>query len=484
MVDCNARWLTFNVVDRKFYHYLTGKIHIVEQSLHDRYGPVVRTSPNCLTFCSQEAFDSIYGFNHGFEKGDFYAFARNPGKGTSNVFSARGYAEHRDRRRKVVGAALTSAHVRTYSPVVVKHVQLFLATIASATTAARDGVIDIAEPVHALTFNMMVELIYGPWVTSPPSAGPWTETTAGKGILPVMSTISKFSWGASHIPLLGRLMSSNLMIKLTRKPTSDNAGNFTGLSALFVKAQELVLKAPPLVRDVEQPSIAKSMLSIEKGDSRHMEPQRVLSECTNLLFAGPGSTAAAVTGVLAQLGTTEGQKWQELIRNELKQNTDSSGGGGGGGSEYSSSKVLDAVVKESMRYSAPFPSAFPRDVMPGAETSIPGIKGPLPIGTLVGVNLWAISRDPAVWGDDAREWKPQRWLDAPNDAAKKTLEEKFVVFGKGARGCIGKEVAFMIIIQAVSAILQTWRIERVGEVRQNAWLEMQNEYCGLRMMKL
>ena len=481
MINRIARQLTFTVIDRKFYHYLTGKIHIVEQSLHDQYGPVVRTSPNCLTFCSQEAFDSIYGFNHGFEKGDFYAFARNPGNGTSNVFSARGYAEHRDRRRKVVGAALTSAHVRTYSPVVVKHVQLFLAKIASATTAARDGVIDIAEPVHALTFNLMVELIYGPRVTDPPSAGPWTETTAGKGILPVMSTISKFSWGASHIPLLGRLMSSNLMIKLTRKPTSDSAGNFTGLSALIAKAQRLVIQDPPLVRDVEQPSIAKSMLSIEKGDSRYMEPQRVLSESINLLFAGPGSIAAAVTGVLAQLGTAEGQKWQEMIRNELQQNTDSSSSSGG---EHSSSNVLDAVVKESMRYSAPFPSAFPRDVMPGAETSIPGIKGPLPIGTLVGVNLWAISRDPAVWGADAREWKPQRWLDASNDAAKKTLEEKFVVFGKGARGCIGKEVAFMIVTQAVSAILQTWRIESVGEVRQKAWLEMQNEYCGLRMVKL
>lgn len=330
--------------------------------------------------------------------------------------------------------------------------------------------IDIAEPVHALTFNTMVELVYGPSIT--PSAQPWTETIAGKGILPLMRTISKFSWGASHIPLFGRLMSSNLMSKLTRKPTSDSAGNSTGLSALLGKAQEVVVEKPDLVLNMEQPSVAKSMLSIEQGDSRHMEPRRVMSECTNLLFAGPGSTAAAITGVLAQLGTAEGQKWQEMIRNELKQNAESS------------SKVLDAVVKESMRYSAPFPTAFPRDVMPGAENSIPGIKGPLPIGTLVGVSLWGISRDPAVWGDDAREWKPQRWLDAPNEAARKALEEKLAVFGKGARGCSGKEVALMIVMEAVAALLQTWRIERVGEVRQNAWLEMQNEYCGVKMMKL
>lgn len=348
---------------------------------------------------------------------------------------------------------------------------MFLANIVSATTEAKDGVINVAQPVHALTFNTLAELIYGPSLV--PSDQSWTETTAGKGILPALRAISKFSWGASHIPLLGRLMTTDLMKKLTRKPTFDSAGNLTGLPALAVKAQELLVENPDLVLGVEQPSIAKSMLSIEKGDSRHMEQQEVFSECFNLLFAGPGSTAAAVTGVLEQLGTDEGQKWQEMIRNELKQDKGSG-----------ESRVLDAVVKESMRYSAPFPTAFPRDVMQGAENSIPGIKEPLPIGTLVGVNPWITSRDPVVWGDDARQWKPQRWLDAPNDGAKKALDDKFVVFSKGSRGCIGKEIALVIVKQAVVGVLETWRVEGVGEVRQGAWLEMQIEYCGLRMTKL
>ena len=372
-----------------------------------------------------------------------------------------------------MGASLTSAHVRTYGPVIVKHVQLFLADIVSANREAHDGVINVAGPVHAFTFNTVVELIYGPSLA--PSAQPWTQTIPGKGILPAMRAISKFSWGVSYIPLLSRLMSSGPMIKLTRKPTFDSAGNFTGFAALAAKAQELLIEKPDLVLGMEQPSIAKSMLSIEIGDSRHMDQRRALSECTNLVFAGPGSTAAALTGVLEQLGTDEGQKWQEMIRAELK---DMEGSG-------AESRVLNAVVKESMRYNAPFPTAFPRDVTPGAENSIPGIKKPLPIGTLVGVNPWVISHDSAVWGHDARQWNPQRWLDVPpSDAAEKALDEKLLVFGKGSRGCIGKEIAFLIVTQAVTGLLRTWKIERVGEVRQAAWLEMQTEHCGLRMMKL
>lgn len=430
----------------------------------------MRLGPDFLSFSSQEAFDAIYGFNHGFEKGDFYAFARDSATGASNVFSARTHAEHRDRRKKVVGTALNSAHFRAYSPVIDKHVQLFLANIVSATTEAKDGVINVAELVNALTVNTIVEIIYGPSLT--PSAPSWTETTAGRNILPVLRAISKFGWGASHMPLLGRLMSTDTIGKLIRKPTFDSAGNLTGFSALAAKALELLLEKPDLVVDVEQPSMAKSMMSPEKGDSKHTAPREVFNESLNLLFAGSGSTGVAVTGVLQQLGTAEGQKWQEMIRDELKQEKGSG-----------ESKVLEAVVKESMRYSAPFPVAFPRDVMSGAENSIPGIKAPLPIGTLVGVNLWNFCRDPAVWGDDARQWKPQRWLDVSSDGAK-ALDEKFVIFGKGPRGCIGKEMAIMIITHAVAGVLEGWRVEGVGEVRQGAWLEMQTAYCGLRMTKL
>jgi len=81
--------------------YLSGNLHAAEQNLHQQYGPVVRTGPGSLSFSTPEAFESIYGFNHSFEKGDFYTFARDPATGASNIFSARTYAEHRDRRRKV-----------------------------------------------------------------------------------------------------------------------------------------------------------------------------------------------------------------------------------------------------------------------------------------------------------------------------------------------------------------------------------------------
>jgi benzoate 4-monooxygenase len=460
-----------NRTSRKFYHYLKGNLHVVEQNLHQQYGPIVRTGPETLSFSTPEAFESIYGFNHAFEKGDFYSFARDKATGASNIFSARTHAEHRDRRRKVVGAALTTSHIRSYSPIIARHVQHFLSKLSAASADAKDNVVNIAEPVHALTFNTLVELIYGPSLS--PASQPWTETASGEGILTAFRAISKFGWGASYIPFLAWLMSTAPMIKLTRKPTFSATGIPTSVGALASRAKLLLLSDPDLVTGVSQPSIAKSMLGIEKGDSRHMPPQEIYNECFNLLFAGPGSTAAAVTGVLERLGSEEGGVWQERIRRDLQTVKDPS-----------ESKVLDAVVRESLRYSAPFPTAFPREVQPGAENAIPGIQTPMPIGTIVGANSWIVSHDKSTWGSDAGCWNPERWLDVEGDAEKKALEDKFVVFSKGPRGCIGKDIALLIVTQAVAGVVSKWRIERVGEMKAGAWLEMQVGWRGLKLTKI
>jgi benzoate 4-monooxygenase len=457
--------------NRKFYHYLTGSLNVVEQQLHQRYGPVVRTGPESLSFSHPEAFESIYGFNHGFEKGDFYAFARDPNTGASNIFSARTHAEHRNCRRKVAGAALTTSHIRSYSPIIARHVQHFLTKLSAASADAKDNALNVAEPIHALTFNTLVELIYGPSLS--PANQPWTETASGEGILPAFRAISKFGWGASYIPLLAWLMSTGPMIKMTRKPTFNAAGIPTGIGALAARAKLLLLEEPDLVTGVDQPSVAKSMLVMEKGDSRHMEPKEVYRECFNLLFAGPGSTAAAVTGVLERLGSEEGMLWQERIRSDLNHANDAS-----------ESRVLDAVVRESMRYSAPFPTAFPREVQPGAEKAIAGVETPLPIGTIVGANSWIVSHDKSLWGSDAGQWKPERWLDVKGIAEKKSLEDRFVVFSKGPRGCIGKDIAMLVVTQAVAGIVSNWQIERVGEMKGGGWLEMQVQWCGLKLTKI
>ncbi|CAG8957266.1 hypothetical protein HYFRA_00010688 [Hymenoscyphus fraxineus] len=455
----------------KFYHYMKGNLHVVEQNLHHQYGPILRTGPNTLSFSDPAAFESIYGFNHGFEKGEFYAFARDATTGASNTFSARTHAEHRELRRQVVGAALTSSHVHSYRPIVVKHVQHFISKLCAEipTSGKGNGVVDIAKPIHALTFNTLAETIYGPALSSEP----WSETPRGAGILEAFRALSKFSWGCSYIPFLSWLMSTGPMIRMTRKPTFSAAGLPTGIAALVSRTQFLLLDEPNMVLMANQPSIAKNMLTLEKGVSRYNDSDAVWRECFNLLFAGPGSTAAAVTGVLERLGTEEGKEWQQKIRDELGQVN-----------HHSDSKVLSAVIRESLRFSAPFPTAFPREVHLGAEKAIPGLNKPLPLGTLVSANSWIVSHDERTWGRDAGSWKPERWLHTEDNAGKRSMDDNLLVFSKGPRGCIGKEIAMTIVTEAVAGVVAKWRIEKVGQMKSGGWLEMQIGWCGMHFTSI
>lgn len=165
---------------------------------------------------------------------------------------------------------------------------------------------------------------------------------------------------------------------------------------------------------------------------------------TDLVFAGLSSTAAALTTVLYDLGTHP--EAQRRLFDELKApHPDDS----------AESSFLGCIMKETFRLSPSFPSIFPRYVSSGAETAIPNLPTPLPVGTMVGCNLYVLGRSKEVWGDDADEWKPERWMADPEDADGKTEKQmlrEYAAFGRGSRACKGKDIAWMILSEAVTGV--------------------------------
>ncbi|KAG5796274.1 hypothetical protein H9Q69_004700 [Fusarium xylarioides] len=61
----------------------------------------------------------------------------------------------------------------------------------------------------------------------------------------------------------------------------------------------------------------------------------------------------------------------------------------------------------------------------------------IPSGTIVGMSAYSMHRDENVWGQDAYEFKPERWLDG----ADKNLDQFLCPFSKGQRSCIGQNLA-------------------------------------------
>lgn len=116
----------------------------------------------------------------------------------------------------------------------------------------------------------------------------------------------------------------------------------------------------------------------------------------NLMIAGPGSTAAALAALVFQLGSEEGQLWQENLRSLIVDDGDGSEDPGIMCSE------LNALIKETLRLHSPFPTAYPRVITPGAEEGIiPHTTTALPVGTMVSANTYVLDRSEEIWGSDA-----------------------------------------------------------------------------------
>ena len=65
-----------------------------------------------------------------------------------------------------------------------------------------------------------------------------------------------------------------------------------------------------------------------------------------------------------------------------------------------------------------------------------------PGGVLVGCSAWVIHRNKTVFGQDANEFRPERWLES--EECSKFMKRYMMQFGMGTRTCLGKNIALLV----------------------------------------
>ncbi|KAK8969152.1 Cytochrome P450 71A1 [Platanthera guangdongensis] len=107
---------------------------------------------------------------------------------------------------------------------------------------------------------------------------------------------------------------------------------------------------------------------------------------------------------------------------------------------------LKMVIKESLRLHPPGPLPPPRECM--KDTKVAGYH--IPAKTRVYVSVWSIGRDPKYWGDDAEDFRPERFEN--NEVNFKGAHMEFIPFGAGRRICPAISLA-MASVELVYASL-------------------------------
>ena len=132
-----------------------------------------------------------------------------------------------------------------------------------------------------------------------------------------------------------------------------------------------------------------------------------------------------------------------------------------------------ACIKETLRYHPATAQILPRFV-PKGGVQICGKF--LPEGTVVGCNAWTVHRDKALYGEDADIFRPERWLEAIPEHARK-MEALLFTFGGGKRACVGKNIAMLEITKFVPELFRRIEFELVDPSRYkvaSTWLAVQD----------
>lgn len=104
---------------------------------------------------------------------------------------------------------------------------------------------------------------------------------------------------------------------------------------------------------------------------------------------------------------------------------------------------LKACINEGMRLHPSVGLTMPR-VVPSGGATISGFH--FSGGYRVGINGAVVHYDKEVFGTDAEEFNPDRWIEG--DAVR--MEKTILQFGAGPRTCLGKNVSTWVrLVQAV-----------------------------------
>ncbi|KAJ7640087.1 fatty acid hydroxylase [Mycena polygramma] len=141
--------------------------------------------------------------------------------------------------------------------------------------------------------------------------------------------------------------------------------------------------------------------------------------------------------------------------------------------DFANLPYLIAVMRETLRLG---PTAPIRETSPLEDTTIGGGKYSVKRDAPILILIWELHRDPAIWGDDAEEFRPERMLEGQFEALPPNAWQPF---GFGARACIGRAFAWQEVCLVMTSVIQKFDLSLVDpsytlEIKQTLTVKPNN----------
>ncbi|KAL8557641.1 hypothetical protein ACS0TY_004920 [Phlomoides rotata] len=178
-----------------------------------------------------------------------------------------------------------------------------------------------------------------------------------------------------------------------------------------------------------------------------MSIEDVIEECKLFYVAGSETTASLLVWTMVLLSTHP--EWQTRAREEVVNVL--------GNLEpcfeaLNHLNIVKMILHEVLRL---YPSIPLTDRATSETVKLGNLT--IPAGVHLGLLIAHIHHDPEIWGEDAKEFNPQRFSEGVPNAAK-TLSA-FIPFSSGPRSCIGQNYTMIEAKIALSMILRRFSFD-------------------------
>ncbi|OCH91430.1 cytochrome P450 [Obba rivulosa] len=208
--------------------------------------------------------------------------------------------------------------------------------------------------------------------------------------------------------------------------------------------------------------------NLNAAEADRMEDEELVGQMSTLVSAATDTTSNALSRIM--LVIAENQDAQERLRAEIREALN-------GEHDLPYDKLmrlpyLDAVCRETLRLYPPAPLMFREareDVIMPLSEPIQATDGRMmteilvPKGTYIQIGIQGSNWNKTVWGEDALEWKPERWLSPLPPAVEQAkipgVYSNQMTFMGGSRACIGFSFAQMEMKVILSVLLTSFRFE-------------------------
>ncbi|PLN86963.1 putative benzoate 4-monooxygenase cytochrome P450 [Aspergillus taichungensis] len=420
------------------------RAHVKHINLHRQYGPLVRFGPNMVSVADPREVPNIYGFSGKYKKSRFYQviLPMSQGRILPGLFATQDEDIHR-MLKKPIASIYSMSNLVSFEPLVDRTIHCFFEQLDSRFARAGQT-LDFGAWLQMFAFDVIGEITFSRRLGF---------LEKGEDIDHIMSDIWKyFQYVApvGQMPWIDSLWVKNPWISRLRKPSWSPMGDFT--TARQTERMKLMNNPSAETTQVNDRDFLSRFIAA-MGKDRSIPQWALLAWAQSNITAGSDTTAIMLRTIFYNL--LRHPDTMTRLMDELR--TAAQKGELSPTVSWKQSRqlpYLDACIKEAGRIHPPFGLPLERIVPPGGAT----ISGQyLPQGTIVGMNAWVVHRDRAVFGADADQWRPDRWLDR-DEVTLRTMESSLLTFGHGHRTCIGKNISHLEVYKLVPTLLQAYDI--------------------------